>query len=397
MKKRIWGLLLAGVTAFSCAAFSACGGGADDSSASDSTGGKKAGNVLISGFSDFKELRTFKFSGYFHKAEVNTDKAYITEGDASAKFTVDGGEGGIPEFSIYTDTKYNTKKDYTDVQALSVDVFNAGDTPRKMEIYFMTRESGATRAKYIEKEYTLQSGLNSLTYTLERDVAKQICYLDKVEYISFRFENGHNDPYVLYMDNLRAHLTDEPIKETKKEYKQDELLFFDDKVDRYFASATTVRAIPTEAATLSLNRNPAYIKGGSGSLQAKVVVDPSGAATHSPAVTISGEPVTRIDFSEYSKVQFSVMTDQDLKDNNLMVEFFDVNGVFLNAIDDIRSQIGWGTTIEAGKWYTLEVDIAKLVEAGLDVSKIDRINFYYLHVMQGEPFSWYFDEFKLIK
>lgn len=80
-----------------------------------------------------------------------------------------------------------------------------------------------------------------------------------------------------------------------------------------------------------------------------------------------------------------------------MVEFFDVNGVFINAIDDIRSQIGWGTTIEAGKWYTLEVDIATLVEAGLDVSRIDRINFYYLHVMSGEPFSWYFDEFKLIK
>lgn len=387
MKKRIFSLLIAVLLGFGL--LSACKGGGEEKT--------PEGNVLISGFSDFREIRTFKFSGYFNKAEVNEDLEYVTEGETSAKFTIDGGEGGIPEFYIFTDTIYNTKSDFTDVQALTLDVWNADEVPHTMKIYFMTRESGATRAQYVEKEYVLQSGYNSVTYMIDRAVANQICYLDKVEYIGFRFESGHGDPYVLYMDNLRAYLTDEPIEEMKKEYREDELLFFDDKVDRYFASATTVRAIPTEAATLSINRNPAYIKSGSGSLQAKVVVDPSGEATHSPAVTISGEPVTRLNFSQYSKVRFSVMSDRNLQDNNLMVEFFDVNGVFINAIDDIRSQIGWGTTIEAGKWYTLEVDIATLVEAGLDVSRIDRINFYYLHVMSGEPFSWYFDEFKLIK
>lgn len=393
MKKKTAGMILA-LSVVCIAAFGGCGGGGV--SASDA-GMQTPGRVLLSGFSDFRELRTFKFSGYFDKAEVNEDEAYITEGTASAKLTVDGGLGGIPEFSIYTDTKYNTKSDWTDVQAISVDVFNADETARSMWVSFMTRESGATRAEYLEKEYSLKPGYNLITYVIDREVANRICYLDKVEYVNFRFENGHDDPYILYMDNLQAHLTEEPIGEMEKAYEEGELLFFDDPVDRYFASATTIRAMATEAATLSMCRDPRYIKSGTGSLQATVVVDPAGLATHSPAVTISGEPVTRVDFSLYSKVQFSVMTDADLPANNMMVEFFDVNGVFLNAIDDIRAQIGWGTMIEAGKWYTLEVDIQTLVDAGLDVTKIDRINFYYQHVMSGEPFSWYFDEFTLVK
>lgn len=395
MKMKTAGIFLA-LSVAGAAVFGGCGGGG--TSASDA--GEQAqtpGRVLLSGFSEFRELRTFKFSGYFDKAEINEEKAYVTEGTASVKLTVDGGLGGIPEFSIYTDTKYNTKNDWTDVQAISADVFNADDEAHSMWVSFMTRESGATRAEYVKKEYTLAPGYNLITYVIDREVADRICYLDKVEYVNFRFENGHDDPYILYMDNLQAHLTDEPIGEMEKTYDEGELLFFDDPVDRYFASATTIRAMATEAATLSMCRDPKYIKSGNGSLQVTVVVDPAGLATHSPAITISGEPVTRVDFSQYSKVLFSVMTDADLPANNMMVEFFDVNGVFLNAIDDIRAQIGWGTIIEAGKWYTLEVDIQKLVDAGLDVTKIDRINFYYQHVMSGEPFSWYFDEFTLVK
>ena len=388
MKRTIFALFLAVLIMFGVSA--GCGGDSSDVSADAVT--------IISGFNEMKELRSFKYTDYFYRAEITDDSRYITEGNAAAKLTIDGGDGGIPEFSVFTNTQWCKIKDFSMVQALSVDIYNADDKDHTVKIAFTTRNGGVDRTSYVGKKYTLKPGANDVVFQFDRSMAAFVCYIDKVEYVTFTFDNGHNDPYVLYMDNLKAHMTDKAAEQLTKEYKEGELLFFDDKVDRCFVKATTIRAIASEAGEISINRDARYISSGNGSLKCTVAVNPATTGYTSPAITISGQPVQRVDFSEYSKMQFKVMCDKALAGNmNFSVEFYDVNDVFLNSIDHIRNYIPWGEPLAADTWYTLEVKMSDLVNAGLDLTKIDRINFYYGTPASGDAYSWYVDDITLVK
>lgn len=358
-----------------------------------------ANRVMLSSFSEFKELRSFKYGSTFGKAEITTDKNYVTDGDTAAKFTIDGKTDGVSEFSVFCDTKWNTKKDFTNVKALGVDVFNPQSEPKTVKISFMTRLSGNNRAQYVEKAFTLNSGKNTVVYEIDREVAAQICYLDSTEYIKFAFDRKADKPYVIYMDRLEAHLTDEKLPAVEKNYRDGELLFFDDKADRYFVKPNTIRAQAPEAPEISLCRDPRFVRSGSGSLQVKAAVYPSGTAYDSPGITISGNAVSRVDFSQYTSVEFYVMSDRDLTHNeNVAIEFYDVNDVLLNSIDHLRNYVPWGKTIPANTWYKLEVKVDDLDAAGLDVTKIDRINVYCSYSrFEDFEFSLYFDDFTLVK
>ena len=354
--------------------------------------------VLLSGFDDFKELRTFKFNETFGIAEIIDDAKYVTEGSRAAKFTVDGGYVGIPEVSVFTNTPYCSEKDFSKVQALSVDMYNTDTKVHTVEISFTTRNGAVDRTSYPGKTFNLNPGANSILFELDRSMAAAVCYIDKVEYITFRFDNSHEVPYVVYVDNLQAYLTEEPVEKLVKSYKEDEILFFDDKIDRAFAKATTIRAVQNEAGEISLNRNKKYISSGNGSLKCTVAVNPSTNPNNAPAITISGQPVERINFSEYSKIQFKVMCDKTLAGNmNFAIEIYDVNENFLNSIDHLRNYIPWGEPIPGNTWFTLEVDLNMLADHGLNLEKLSRFNFYYGTPSSGEPYSWYVDDLKVVK
>ena len=388
MKKKIFPIFLALIVVLGIAA--GCGGGSEETSTPAVT--------LISGFNEMKELRSFKYTDYFYRAEITDDSRYVTEGDRAAKLTIDGGDGGIPEFSVFTNTQWCGIKDFTMVQALSVDIYNADEKDHTVKISFTTRNGAVDRTSYTGKTYTLKPGANDVVFEFDRSMAAFVCYIDKVEYITFTFDNSHNAPYVLYMDNLKAHMTEKTAEPFVKEYKEGELLFFDDKVDRGFVKATTIRAVPGEAGEISLNRNKKYIYSGDGSLKCTVAVNPSTNPNNAPAITVSGQPLQRLDFSQYSKVQFKVMCDATLPGNmNFSVEFYDVNDVLLNSIDHIRNYIPWGEPLQSDTWFTLEVKTSDLAAAGLDLTKIDRINFYYGTPASGEPYSWYVDDITLVK
>lgn len=356
--------------------------------------------VTLSSFSEFAELRSFNYAWPFGKAEVNKDKAYVSDGETSGKFTVEKGSGET-NIAIFCDTKWNAKKDFGDVKALTVDAFNPSDEVRKISISFTTRKSGNARAEYSKKTFDLSPGKNSLVYEIERAVAKQVTYVDKVETINFYLDRLQEN-YSVYLDNLQAHLTSEPVQALTKTYKTseegDELLFFDDMQDRFFVKPNTIRAVSAEAPEISICRNPAYIRSGNGSLQIDTAVYPEGNAYQYPGFTISGEAVSRVNFSEYTKMIFYVMVDTDLEGKNLSVEFYDVNDLNLNTIDHVRNYYDWGKIIPANTWIKLECPISALVEKGLDVEHIDRINIYCDYSRQADfKFTWYLDDFTLVK
>lgn len=391
--KKIIAIIL---TLLTCLGLVACGG--------DSSSNNK---VTLSSFSSIAELRSFKCYNYMNKLEVNTEKDYVTDGKTSAKLTIDGENGGVPELYIFTDTKWNTKKDFSDVQALSVDVFNASTQAHTMKFSFVTRYSGITRSEYTGKEFTLAPGYNKIIMNVDREVASQACFITKVEYIKFVFENGHANPYVIYMDNLQAHLTKESLPTVTKEYKENELLFFDDKVDRYYVSPSLEMAMATHAPAISINRNKKYVRSGTGSLKITPAVDLSqGSNTYSPGIQITGDPLMRMDFSEYSSLEFYITCDYPLTRHNVGVRLTDEAGAFdRETYPNIREDVlnnNWEAPYEVGYWYKLTIDLDDLEDKGIDLTHVASIKFFFGNnytnaLVNGEPASYYFDDFTLVK
>lgn len=124
-----------------------------------------------------------------------------------------------------------------------------------------------------------------------------------------------------------------------------------------------------------------------------------------PGFKISGEAIDRIDFTQYSKLQFSVIADADIGTNNLSVIFYDENGTGSGVCADLRSANGieWNTNIEGDTWYTVTVDLTDLADPDganrwpIEVNKIESISIFYGNLQSGDSYSFYFDEFTLLK
>lgn len=354
--------------------------------------------VVVGGFDSVLELRSFLYTN-FYKAELNENKDYISEGNASAKFTMRGSSSGAqPQFDIFLDNKYATpKRDFTDVHALSVDVWNQSSSDKTMALSFTTRQTGNIRSTYVEKKFTLKPGYNRVIYSIDRAVAQSVCYMNYAEYVSFKFENSYDEPYIVYVDKLTVHTTTEEIEAHSKEYKENEVLFFDDFTDLFMVKPNTLLGQASEAPEISICRDPKFIKNGTGSLQLKLAVTPNRAGSEDyPGVTISGEAVSRIDFSGYSGVSFDIMGDAPAI-SNVSVSFIDANEVGYTSICHLQQIYEWKQDVPGFIWHTITADVKTMADSGLDMSKIDKINIYYTNLETGEPYSIYIDNITLVK
>lgn len=341
---------------------------------------------LKCGFSCLDELRFFEYLGNFYKAEVNTDKQYITEGDASGKFSFSTSPIDVPEFRVWADTKFFGEADFTKVQAITVEVFNPSETTHPLWMSFATSTSGAMTnfQTYPETKYTLEKGYNLIVLTLDRASADYLCDMKNVAYIAFRFANA-DEPYDLYFDNLRIHYTEEKIETAEKTYQENELLFFDDSMDIFFVQAMAIMCAPNQLPTVSLCRDPKYIKSGTGSLM--IELSSADTADVYPLVGISGEAIERIDFSQYSKIRFTVYANHN---NWMSVRFSDQNGVYCYAPT-------WSDPFVDGVGQVREIDIANLADQGLDVSRLATMEFAYGHVQNTTGQAFFIDEIILVK
>ncbi len=348
--------------------------------------------VLLSSFNEVKEYRSFKYSSYFGRVSVNKDEKYVTDGETSAKLMIDGNDLKTVTMDVFTQTNWCNFTDFTKVEALTVDVFNASDETREMDMGFTTRNGGTDRTSYADKTVTLKPGMNNVIFTIDRPTAMSTCYMDKVEYIHFAFPSEESR-YELYIDNLRAHLTDEEVEVKRKEYEEGEILFFNDSGDRAYLSMDTLWGHgPNYAGTMSINRNPKYLKEGTGSLKVQSVINEAGG---SPAVVIKGEPIDRIDFTKYSKISVQVCTDETVSLGNLEFHIIDSNDTHWGG-GTARDVIGWTAPLEDGKFYTIEADLKDLQSQGLELEKIKELRFYYHNPTSGRAYAWYIDDLKVI-
>lgn len=391
----------------------ACGGNAEKTS--ENNGVEQTTLVdaqLIGGFNGYDEIRTIIFSPYFGRARINKEKNFITEGDSSLKLTVYN-YNREESLKIVTGTKYNTLTDYTNVCALTMDFFNDSDEDKNVYINFGTRLSGYTRATYPKKSFVLKPGYNLVIYEIDRAFSRGNTYVDKVEYIGVEFDLNNDEPYDIYLDNLVAHFDDSPVEISRKEYAENEVLFFDDTAWPTFVSTTADMCHPSEVAIISPCRNPRYIKEGKGSMQIKNSKEVVGSGDiNSPGVIISGEPIDRIEWGKVQAIEFYICADKDVANGAVNFGLSDSNGTRLT----LAYAMSWHNEewkkdggFKAGKWYKITIDLVALqngevlngegkpIVTSLDFKNISKLHFWNAVIKSGkEEWSCYVDEIKLI-
>ena len=339
-------------------------------------------SALKSGFSCFDELRFFEYSD-FYKATVNTDKQYVTEGETSGKFTFKGSNATSASFKVWSNTDYFGSSDFSRAQAITVEMFNPGETSRKVWVSFATSKDGlmSNFQIYPETEYELKPGYNLVALVLDRASANFLCNMQFVSYINFRFMND-GSLYDLYMDNLRVHYTDEQIEKLEKTYEENELLFFDDPADLFFVS-TPMLFSPT----LSICRDPKYIASGSGSLMLSLSEQAISGMEYWTSARISGDPIDRVDFTQYSQIKYTVMSNCY---NMMVMRFIDSAGT--------RVTKTWPyVNLQDGVRYERYLNLSDIAAEGLNLEELEYIEFSYMHVQNDGTKAMFIDDITLIK
>lgn len=377
--------------------FSGCNVGAPKE---ENQSGNKTSS-LLSGFSSVRELQSFGYNAAFYKAALNTDERYVTEGETSAKFTFKGRDIYSPNLQIFSDSGYFGDKDFTKANMITLDVFNPDEKPHTFYMYFSTSKDGnkSVYQNYTEKTITVPSGHTLVTYDIDRTIASAICDLQHVEYFNFRFVNEAEE-YSLYLDNLKVFYTEEEINVEPKKYEKDEILFFDNMLDRFSVSTMTYMCTSVVLPEISICRDPRYIYQGTGSLKVKYANESGNMnMDETPCLKISGEAVSRLDFSQYSKLTFKYMSEFD--GGSLSLRIFNSlgSGIMFSPVTMVKSV--------KGEWMTMEIDLSKAMNgyvsdydgyynAGIDIEHISAIEIFYVH-RGHEGQSFYLDEIKLEK
>ena len=361
---------------------------------------------LKCGFESVKELQAFGYSNNFYKAELNKNPEYVTEGDYSARFTFKGTPADITEFKIFSDTRYFGGKDFSKVNMITLDAFNPTDTPREFVMSFSTSREGAKKLyqKYTEKTVTLAPGHTLVTYAVDRTVALSICDMKYAEYFTFDFYIGQEE-YSLYFDNLRVYYTEEQVSVKPKTYEENEILFFDNSLDRFYMGTNTYMCTSSVLPTLSIERDPRYIASGTGSLKVEYSKSQGNKNwDETPCIEVKGEPVERYDFSEYSKLTMKWMPNFD--GGRLSVRLRNAAGsTVMFSPADMQAA-------KKGEWQELTIDLndakngfesewQKLYNPGedpfvegIDIEKIAAIEIFFGHKVGR---SFYLDEIRLVK
>ena len=372
-----------------------------ENNSSEAVQSEKKTNSVVCGFSSIRELQSFGYNAAFYKAALNTDKQYVTEGDTSAKFTFKGRDIYSPNLQIFSDTGYFGDNDFSKANMVTLDVFNPDDKPHTFYMYFSTSKDGNKKGyqNYTEKKITVPEGHTIVTYDIDRTIASAICDLQHVEYFNFRFVNEAEE-YSLYLDNLKVYYTDEEITVEPKEYEPDEILFFDNMLDRFSVSTMTYMCTSAVLPEVSICRDPRYIAQGTGSLKVQYASESGNPnIDETPCLKISGEAVERLDFSKYSKLTFKYMSE------------FDGGWMSLRLFNSLGSGIMFSPiTLEKsvkGEWMTMEIDLSEAMNGyvsdyngyynpGIDIEHISAIELFYVH-RGHEGQSIYIDEMKLEK
>lgn len=176
----------------------------DVSNVTETINGEKY--LLLGDFENYNQIAQPKYSNHFGKISVNANSDYLTHGKGSLRLEIVGRGETLkhldPIMNVYTSSYYFQKQNYSDVDYLEVDFYNAMNYI--VPVRFSDTDAYFSKFSTIMK-YDLNPGLNHLKISLETLKANDG---DSFSSFSFIFQRGENfdENRIVYMDNFRAHL-----------------------------------------------------------------------------------------------------------------------------------------------------------------------------------------------
>ena len=360
----------------------------------------------IADFETLDELRDMNYLNSFGKASLNEDEQYVTSGEHSIRLEIHGNsaEGPIyyPMFWIYSTQPYNSlnKKDFTDVDYFTVDIYNASDRDLEMTFeygYQITMSSSHPP----QIPFTLKQGWNYLTIPFLREAAMQgfdIRQLDTFLFIFRNLKEGESVP-VIYMDRFLAHKAEEPMGSYEKVRAEHEIFAFEELIDVKSMYVSGIYMHFYGNAILDQNYDLRYVREGIGSL--KVVnrpfpKNPYADYNDSPSFGFRGDAVKDIcDFSSYEAVKFSVF---NASDRNWDWAFYvhDSQGA---------GYAKYGLTAKKGEWSEFVIPIADIATGtgtvagetvSIDLTDITSISWAYNGFTEGTDLVFYLDAVEFV-
>ncbi|MCL2751189.1 MAG: hypothetical protein FWE62_00350 [Firmicutes bacterium] len=370
-----------------------CGKGNNGNGGNGGTVVEDPNFVVINDFESDRDVMLLGYQNSFGKVSVNTDKDYITSGGGSARFEIWGepsmGPTYYPTLNIYTDAPYSArpKTDFTDIDELHFDVFNASERDIEMSFgFFSETESPLNNRSYSPRTLlTLKQGQwTNFRQAFLREYYALNYDLTKVTQFVFVFNNRKTaeTPAVIYLDSFRAHKAETAAGtfNRARECTENslEILNFNDANDWQLSKVGFIffryQGNPMPSVARAASGGKVYE--GTGSL--KIVGKPFGPNPYNDAVIDA--PVIEFDegvmnavrdMSDYNKI--SMMWYNDWYQNVGL-------GVYVTAsnpdtVTGLPASFAKFVTISVGAWTKVEVTKQELVNAGLDVENIINIKF----------------------
>ena len=195
----------------------------------------------------------------FNKAEICTEKKYVTQGKACLHLCPEMEE--ISEGSYYVDATlyiFPNKTSYLDTEYVSIDVYNAKE--HSIKAIF----GGSS----VNEEFEVKPGKNTLWLYIDRALLNYSAVGQiKSFFIKFEGECKEQGSLDVYIDNMRCYYAKTDYEKYNNDFSQNVWYSFETDSDKAnFWSHGTVLSEFSKPVT-KINRDIRYIKSGTGSLR----------------------------------------------------------------------------------------------------------------------------------
>ncbi len=264
MKKRLFSIICCLFIIISCFPLIAC------NQQSGYNEGKTT-TKLLNSFDSYYMNFAHSWSHTFGRTAVNTNEDYISEGNGSmlveaygtwtteneypwvkydfpVQFTVTQGKVAPNYFSVGTEEEVKAKnndrlKDFSAYNNIKLDVYNTKETDSSIRLSLTAYDSSAEIVNLPAYTYVLKSGWNTVTYSFPDAMKQAVSGLKNVKQFKIEFPDYVKErdgaPVTLYVDNLRATISDRTVQ-TVNPIKQTTLFDFEDVGQKYFFQPITM-------------------------------------------------------------------------------------------------------------------------------------------------------------
>lgn len=334
--------------------------------------------TLISGFETYDELIAMRYLNDFGKAELTSDKKYVTEGKHAVHFQINGNylTNRNPAVGVVLGDESHPKTDYSDVVKISVDIYNDNDFPANVYFQYLTRGKD-TPLLSSENKITLPAKkMTKAVFKIDRDFLSKLLRLNQVSQVRLVFDRAttYMQPYrSFYVDNLRYHTTNKAINENYKIRRADEI----ESADRpeYLSAWSNINQYQYTPSNLEFNTDPEYIKGGAGSFMMTNITGYFTTETYGAGWKT--EPYIT-DISGYKSISYWIYNKGETD-----IQVLTVNG-------DATAQFYVGLA-KKNQWTYIEITTEELVRQKFDLTQFNRFDIV-VGFPSDTPCSVYFDE-----